>query len=152
VASLLLLLAAPETVRADTTADLVAALRRADLGVKKLTVRTVDGITILRGQTTAKSDIVKASRVAYDLGHTRVANMIELVPVIDDNAIERETERQLSRARGLDGCHFTIDSIDGVLTLGGTVQRELQKDAAQDLVTRVPGVRSVIFTVALKRR
>ncbi|HXI12759.1 MAG TPA: BON domain-containing protein [Thermoanaerobaculia bacterium] len=138
-------------VSAASGEQLLVALRRANLQVTKMTVRTVDGITIIRGQTTVKSEIGRVSRIARDHGHIRIANMIQLVAVTDDDAIKREVERQLSRARALDGCHFTIDAVNGVLTLGGTVQRELQKDAAQDIVTRVPGVRSVIFTVSLKR-
>ena len=55
----------------------------------------------------------------------------------------RSIERQLSLSRGLDGCNIKINSQDGAVHISGTVQRELQKDFAMEVVRNVDGVKSV---------
>ena len=51
--------------------------------------------------------------------------------------------RQLSLSRGFDGCNIKINSQDGAVRLSGTVQHELQKDYALEVVRNVDGVKSV---------
>lgn len=125
---------------ADSVGDLNDDLDCAELEVTNLTVKQVDGIVLLQGNTLDPSDVATATRITRAHGFKRIANLIRVTVPQDDRAIEREVERQLARSRGLEGCRFRIESDHGVLTLQGTVQRELQKDAARAIVMSVKGV------------
>jgi len=131
----------PAVAASDET--VAQALKESKLEVSQLSVREVDGIVILRGKVAAKEDIERAGVVVKDLGFARVANMLQVAKVADDQAIERDAERQLARTRALDGCRFNVDSKKGVLTVSGLVKRELQADAARTILRNVDGVREV---------
>ncbi|HXI12696.1 MAG TPA: BON domain-containing protein [Thermoanaerobaculia bacterium] len=148
--------AAPLAYTAPVTADVMSrpvvtlsdtavaqALSGSSVQVSQLSVREVDGIVILSGKVAAKEDIERAGNVVKNIGFSRVANMIQVAKVLDDSAIERDAERQLARTRALDGCKFSIDSNAGVLTVSGRVQRELQADAARNILRTIDGVREV---------
>ena len=124
-------------------AVIAPALETAGIQVADLGVRDIDGIVILRGKAENKEAIDRVTSVVKNLGYPRVANMIQVAKVIDDQAIERDAERQLARNRSLDGCRFNVDSTDGILTVKGVVQRELQADAARTMLSNVRGVRQV---------
>ena len=111
--------------------------------VERLSVNEVEGILIIKGQTRDRAEIDQISRLAKDQGFDRVANLIQISPITDDEAIERGVERTLGQSASLSGCRFSIDSNGGVVTLTGVVERELQKDLARDLVRRHPGVKEV---------
>jgi osmotically-inducible protein OsmY len=103
----------------------------------------IGGIVVLRGRTTDPSLAERAGVVAQNLGYARVANLIRVVAPPDDAAIQRVAERQLAMHRALDGCKFRVDSTAGVVTVGGKVNQELQKDVAIGLLRQIDGVRSV---------
>jgi osmotically-inducible protein OsmY len=103
----------------------------------------VGGIVVLRGRAVDPAAALQAATLTQGLGYTRVANLIVVVQPIDDVAIERFAERKLGMSRGLEGCNFQIDSDNGVVKLNGTVQSELQKDMAVQLVRTIDGVKSV---------
>jgi osmotically-inducible protein OsmY len=98
---------------------------------------------VLRGRTTDPSLAERAGVLALSLGYARVANLIRVVAPPDDAAIQRVAERQLAMHRALDGCKFRVDSTAGVVTVGGKVNQELQKDVAIGLLRQIDGVRSV---------
>jgi len=111
----------------------VAGLRAVDVG----------GILVLRGNTIDPAQAEAAAAYAKTLGYTRVANLVQISEPVDDAAIARRVERQIALSRGLDGCNIKIDSQDGAVRISGTVQHELQKDFAMEVVRNVDGVKSV---------
>jgi len=111
----------------------VAGLRAVDVG----------GILVLRGRTADPAQAAAANAYAKSLGYARIANLVQISEPVDDAAIARRVERQLALARGLDGCNIKIDSQDGAVRISGTVQHELQKDFALEVVRNVDGVKSV---------
>jgi osmotically-inducible protein OsmY len=124
--------------------DLTSQFRTAGLGdVAGLQVMEVGGIVVIRGRTIDKATADVAGRIATSLGYTRVANLVQVVQPIDDAAIARVAERELTKHRSLDGCNFRVGSKGGVVTVGGTVKYELQKDVAIGLLRTIDGVRSV---------
>jgi osmotically-inducible protein OsmY len=123
--------------------DVLATSIQNELPVERLSVREVEGIVIIRGSARNQSAIERITRMAKELGFNRVANLVQLTPVADDEAIERLAERHLAQIAGLEGCRFSIDSTDGIVTLSGIVQRELQRDLARTELRRVEGVREV---------
>jgi osmotically-inducible protein OsmY len=139
------LLIVPSTLRADATAavDITPRLRASGLDIENLRGIEVGGIVILRGRTADAAAASHAGAYVQQLGYTRVANLIEVVPAPDDARIERTAERQLALQRSLQGCNLHVDSDHGVVTVVGKVNSELQKDVALDIVRNIDGVRSV---------
>jgi osmotically-inducible protein OsmY len=136
----------PTTVyaqQAPQAVDLTSAFRSAGVAVDDLQVYEVGGIVIIRGETESSVAASNAGVIATQLGYTRVANLVRVVPVADDAGIERAAERELSRVRALDGTNIRVDAQDGVLHLIGTVNSDMQKDMAIAAVRRIDGVKSV---------
>ena len=108
-------------------------------------LRAVDvgGILVLRGTAVNQVQAEAVGTYAKSLGYTRVANLVRVDAAVDDAAIERNVERQLSLARGLDGCSIKVNSKGGAVRISGTVQHELQKDFALQLIRNIDGVKSV---------
>jgi len=146
-------------VTADSTAGLVSVttanapapsldsldtrLTREGVSIDRWTPQYVDGILILRGRVADQATVAKVAEAARQEGFGRVANLLQLVKLPDDNAIERDAERRLAGSRALEGCRFNLDAKNGVLTVNGEVERELQKDAARQILRNVEGVREV---------
>ena len=131
------------------TTDLTPAFRTAGVTLPDLRVTEVGGIVVIRGEAISSEAAAQATTVAQTLGYGRVANLIKVVAAPDDADIERRAERELARHRSLDGCQIAVDSDGGVLLVSGTVQYELQKDAALEILRNLNGVRSV--KMALQR-
>ena len=103
----------------------------------------VGGILVLRGRTNDPAQSEAASAYARSLGYARVANLVQIAEPVNDAAIARRIEREIGLQRSLDGCNIKINSQGGIVRISGTVQRELQKDFAVEVVRNVDGVKSV---------
>lgn len=123
--------------------DLTPAFRAANLAIDDLRVIEVGGIVVIRGRAADKLAAETAGTMARSLGYERVANLVQIIEAPDDAAIERRAERALASQRALDGCNFHLDSDKGVIRVAGTVQYELQKDMALQVLRGVDGVLSV---------
>lgn len=123
--------------------DLTPTFRAAGFDIDGLQVFEVGGVVLIRGRSFDKPVAEEAGRFAQKLGYQRVANLIQVMAPPDDRQIERSAERELTIHRGLDGCKFVIESERGVVRLAGTIQHELQKDMALQLVRNLDGVREV---------
>jgi osmotically-inducible protein OsmY len=125
-----------------TDEAIATAIRNANVGIDRLSVRTAGDIVILRGNAdTATAEAAVA--VARNLGATRVANLIAPATPFNDDAIRRDAERQLSMNRSLDGAKIRVTCSEGVLRVDGTVQHELQIDVARSIARSVRGTRQV---------
>lgn len=139
----ILVAAAPAALAATPqTTDLTESFRSAGAAVDRLQVVEIAGIVIIRGRTgdTATAEAVGA--YATTLGYTRVANLIQIAKH-DDAQIARAAERELTVHRALDGCKFRVRSEQGNVHVDGSVQHELQKDVAAQVLRSINGVRSV---------
>ncbi len=123
------------------------ALRGNNVAVSDLSVHSVGGIVILRGNGDAAS-ADQAVSIVKSMGPTRVANLITK-NVIDDDAIRRDAERQLAATNSLSGCTLRVQCQKGVLSVTGTVQQELQKDAARAALKNVRGAKEVKVDLSL---
>lgn len=135
----------PEVTKASaaTSTDSLAEAIRNEGQVERLTIQTIEGIVIIRGKTRDQAVVDRINKLAKEQGFGRVANLIQITAQTDDEKIVREAERQLGQSPALDGCRFNIASSDGIITISGTVQRELQKDLVRQLARRVEGVKEV---------
>jgi osmotically-inducible protein OsmY len=140
----LLLTAVPTFATEPTANDITPALVQAGASqIEGFRAVEIGGIVVLRGRAADQTAASQAATLAQGLGYMRVANLIQIAKPIDDEAIERFAERKLGMTRSLEGCQFQIDSDNGVVKLNGTVQYELQKDVAIELVRGINGVKSV---------
>lgn len=130
-----------------TDGALEAAVRSAQLPIDKLVVRNVGGIVVVHGEAPDQATAAKAGETIRGLGFQRVANLVRVPAAPDDEAIRRDAERQLARTPALDGCRFAVACENGVLSVRATVQRELQADAARNVLRNVSGAKRVELEV-----
>ena len=138
-----LIVPAAWAVQPDNTKDVTALFANSGVPVQGLRAIDVGGILVLRGNTADAAQAQAVAAYAKTLGYARVANLVRVDQAVDDAKLERNIERQLSLSRGFDGCNIKINSQDGVVRISGTVQHELQKDYALEVVRNVDGVKSV---------
>ena len=124
------------------TTDLTDTFLSAGAAVNGLQVTQIAGIVIIRGRTPDKTQAELLSQFAASHGYDRVANLVQVLEH-NDKLIARTAERELSVQSALDGCHFSVHSQDGIVRVAGTVQHELQKDVAMQVLRRIDGVRGV---------
>jgi osmotically-inducible protein OsmY len=142
-AALFVSLSIAQAASAPKANDITSTINATGLNVANLSAVEVGGIVVLRGNSPTLEDAARAAQTVRDLGYARVANLIRVIEPVDDAAIQRLAERELSRHRGLDGSNIRIKSEQGIVTLSGRVSQELQKDMAVTLVRNVDGVRGV---------
>lgn len=136
----------PGTVSA-SPATVQAALIEEGIQVSRLQVIETEGITIIRGQVSQAEHAARIGEIVGGLGYQRVANLVNVVALPDDEAIVLNAERELAMTRSLEGCRLVIASRNGVVTVRGTVQSDLQKDLASQVIRRIAGVKSVNATL-----
>jgi len=131
-------------VRADVLDGTIEkAIRDAGVSISDLAVHNAGGVVILRGMADSTASAQRAVEIVKSLGVPRVANLIATPAVIDDEVIRRAAERELASTSALDGCTLRVGCQKGIVTVTGTVQYDLQRDAARTALKRVPGVRDV---------
>ena len=132
----------PATLAAEQPVNLTQSFLTAGASVDRLEVYQIADIVIIRGRTENKANAEAAGRIAQSLGHTRVANLIQIVEN-NDVQIARAAERELSVNRSLDGCRFQVTAEDGVIRVAGSVTHELQKDVTMQVLRSIDGVRDI---------
>jgi osmotically-inducible protein OsmY len=143
---LLFPLAAPGQIE---PVDLTAAFRSAGVDIVDLQVYQISDIVLIRGTTADREKAENAWTVARNLGYQRIANLIALGRITSDVEIVRFAEGKLGRSRSLDGCKFHIGSLNGIVRIGGSVDREAQKDMALQLLRKIDGVKQVHSTLTV---
>ncbi len=121
---------------------IVEALTAQNLGISKLSVRSFNGIVILRGNADAAT-AARAVSVTRELGVQRVANLITPATAIDDDAIRRDAERTLASSTSLEGTLISISVDNGVVSVSGRVKNEYQREAARSILRSVRGAKEV---------
>lgn len=116
--------------------------RGAGAVMDRLQVYEIAGILVIRGRAESKAQAEEISAIALKLGYARVANLIQIIQH-NDEKIAREAEVKLANHHSLGGCRFSVRSDRGVVSVGGSVQHELQKDVALLVLRQIDGVRSV---------
>ena len=142
IAAILILMSPAVLAVQPQTNDITDQFRDTGATVDRLQVYEVSGIVIIRGRSTDKAQAEIIGRHATSLGYTRVANLIQIVENTDVQ-MTRAAERELTIHRSLDGCRFTVSADKGVIRVAGSVQHELQKDVAVQVLRGISGVKSV---------
>ncbi len=69
---------------------------------------------------------------------------------VSDGAITDMVRRKLANDRDVKGGMLSVDVKDGVVTLGGSVERDKQKQRAEKLAHKVPGVKRVVNQITVR--
>jgi len=128
-------------------AQIVKAIRDANIQIGGLSATNVGGIVVLKGTADAAAAL-QAATVVKQLGFQRVANLIVAQTASDDEGIRRTAERHLASTRGLDGCNLHVSCTKGVLRVEGTSSSDLQADLARNVLR---GIGAQEVQIALKR-
>jgi osmotically-inducible protein OsmY len=123
--------------------DLTAVFVDGGIKIDRLLVYQIGGVVLLRGRTGNPLMAAEAGRFATRSGYRRVANLIEIVPALTDQALVKSARHELDMARELEGCRFQIESAAGIVRLRGHVVREVQRDYAVYLIGKIDGVKQV---------
>jgi len=125
------------------TVDLTSTFVNGGITIDRLLVYQIGGIVLIRGRTGDPLKAIEAGQFAARSGYRRVANLIEIVPELADDALVRSARRALEMEPYLGGCHFRIESASGIVRLRGDVTRDAQKDVAVHLIAKIDGVKDV---------
>ena len=104
---------------------------------------TSDGILFVRGTVPNRDSILQTSLALEGAGIGHFVNLLQVESRPSDEEVRLAVERALTRSRSLDGCRFSIQSVDGNVELRGKVHSDLQRDLASDIAQAVRGVRTV---------
>ena len=125
-------------------------LSECGINTTNVQVATAEGIVFLRGSVPDRDSVRQAETLLHDSGYGRVANLLTVAVMPDDDSLRRTVERALVRSRTFEGCRFTISARRGVVVLHGTVRQELQRDLAAEVTSSVHGVLSVVNRLDLQ--
>ena len=71
---------------------------------------------------------------------------------VSDDAIYDNVRINLAKDIDVKGGGLKVDVKDGVVTLGGVVESQMQKDKAGKIAKKVKGVKSVVNNIEIKKR
>jgi hyperosmotically inducible protein len=71
---------------------------------------------------------------------------------VSDDAIYDNVRIKLASDVDVNGGALNVDVKEGVVTLGGVVETQMQKDKATKIAKRVKGVKSVVNQIEVKKR
>ncbi|MGA3019947.1 MAG: BON domain-containing protein [Bryobacteraceae bacterium] len=71
---------------------------------------------------------------------------------VSDDAIYDNVRIKLASDVDVKGGALKVDVKEGVVTLGGVVETQMQKDKATKIAKRVKGVKSVVNQIEVKKR
>lgn len=125
-----------------TDARIAQALNDQNVGVSNLSVRSFNGIVILRGKADAAT-AERAVSVTRGLGVQRIANLITPHTTFDDDAIRRDVERELAASSSLAGTSIAVSVDSGVVRVSGRVQNDFQREAARSILRSMRGPKEV---------
>lgn len=134
----------PTAANAEILPSLYSTLATQGIDTTRIQIVEVEGIVIVRGRVADRSEIARTSSVLQQQGFVRVANLLQVSRQPDDERIRLLVERALTDSPALDGCKFRVSTSKGVVTIGGTVREELQKEFVTDITENVDGVKSVV--------
>ncbi len=142
-----LMMLIPAAAHGQTTAvePIYQAVQDAGLHVDDLMLIPVEGIVIVRGKVHDQESFQRVTGLLKKLGYLRVANMMKIVPPPNDQEIRRAAERELGINRSMDGARLRVHCENGIVTIHGRVEYELQRDAAINIVRGIDGVRDVRY-------
>lgn len=138
--SLIVSLILAPVVMAQSTATLEATVSEAVPGIAHLKISTVDNFVILRGEAPDQMSLTKAESVLRRESDLSVLNVMTVARKISDAEILRSVERALHLNENLDSAEISVSAAEGVVELTGSVEGQLEYEAAADIASTIEGV------------
>lgn len=152
----------PRTIGTQVDDALITAKVKAKLmedpitKARKIDVDTVSGVVTLTGLVESEKEINRAIEIAKSVpGVMRVVNNLRVGKrsigrYLDDKEITARIKAKFIADPELKALSIDVDTLDGVVTLTGVVERESQKERAVSLAKSVEGVKQIIVNIQVK--
>jgi len=119
-----------------------------DLKDNVIDVWVSHGAATLTGTVDTAAERVRAVRIARAQGVARVDNQLKVAsetakPAVPDGVITSDVSGKYQRDDTLRHTDIGVTTLNGVVTLDGTVQSEDERQRAIDVARRSPGVKQV---------
>ena len=107
--------------------------------------KDVEGVKVVKNEMTVSNAVaVKSATKMMGQKMDAVADMI------DDASITALVKTTLLSHRSTSALHTTVETKDGVVTLGGKAKNAAEKDLATKIVVDAPGVKSVVNNMTVE--
>lgn len=123
---------------------------------RKIDVDTVNGVVTLTGLVESEKEINRAIEIARSVpGVKKVVNNLRVGKrsigrYLDDKEITARIKAKFIADPELKALSIDVDTLNGVVTLTGVVERESQRERAVRLAKSVEGVKQVIVNIQVK--
>jgi len=123
---------------------------------RKIDVDTVNGVVTLTGIVDSEAEITRAIEIAKSVpGVKKVVNNLRvgkrsIGSYLTDKEITAKIKAKFIADPELKAFSIDVDTLNGVVTLTGVVERESQKEKAVKLAKSVEGVKQVIVNIQVK--
>ncbi|MEZ0344455.1 MAG: BON domain-containing protein [Caldimicrobium sp.] len=123
---------------------------------RKIDVDTVNGVVTLTGLVESEKEINRAIEIARSVpGVKKVVNNLRVGKrsigrYLDDKEITARIKAKFIADPELKALSIDVDTLNGVVTLTGVVERESQRERAVRLAKSVEGVKQVIVNIQIK--
>lgn len=152
----------PRTVGTQIDDALITAKVKAKLiedpitKARKIDVDTVNGVVTLTGLVESEREINRAIEIAKSVpGVKKVVNNLRVGKrgignYLSDKEITAKIKAKFIADPELKALSIDVDTLNGVVTLTGIVERESQRERAVNLAKSVEGVKQVIVNIQVK--
>lgn len=120
------------------------------LEIAELDVRVRGDVAFIEGTMPNLKQKKLVGEVASKVNGIRdVVNMIRItpLPIIDDKSLIKHIKRALSRNSKVDNTNISLEAVNGVVYLGGSVSTATEKRLAELEVWAAAGVRDILNTI-----
>ncbi|MFN3504998.1 MAG: BON domain-containing protein [Caldimicrobium sp.] len=125
---------------------------------RKIDVDTVNGIVTLTGLVESQEEINRAVAIANSTpGVKKVVNNLKIGQrgikgYITDKEITMKVKAKFLADPDIKAFSIDVDTLNGVVTLTGIVEKEEQKKKAVELAKSVEGVKQIIVNIQVKNK
>jgi hyperosmotically inducible protein len=125
---------------------------------RKIDVDTVNGVVTLTGLVDSEEEIKRAIQIASSVtGVKKVVNNLRVgqrsfTQYLSDKEITARIKAKLIADPEVKALSIDVDTVNRVVTLTGVVESEDQKERAVSHAKSVPGVKSVVVNLQVKKQ
>ncbi len=125
---------------------------------RKIDVDTVNGVVTLTGAVDSPQEIERAVEIAQSVpGVKKIVNNLRVEKrsigsYISDKEITTKIKLKFISDPEIKAFSLDVDTVNGIVTLTGVVEKESQKNKAIELAKSVEGVKWIIVNISVKEK
>ena len=132
---------------------------RADLNdlFKNVDVDVIEGRVFLTGNVNLHATMLRAVDIAWEVRNVRevineiqVENTSNVVDAAQDIWIELQIEGELLVTKGIISPNYNVECVNGIVTLMGIAQNDVELRKVADITSRTAGVKQVVSHVIMQ--